>query len=94
MLKTFYTGLGGWADRQLPDGTVEWRAPTGHICTTQPGGSIFFPVLAIGTGELALPAHEPAARTSHRRGINEARLAVEAAEHAARIAACNDPPPV
>jgi hypothetical protein len=52
LLKTFYTPCGGWADRQLPDGTVEWTAPSGHTYTTTPGGSIFFPVLARSTGEL------------------------------------------
>jgi hypothetical protein len=52
LLKTFYTGGGGWTDRQLPDGTVEWTAPSGHTYTTIPGGSIFFPVLARSTGEL------------------------------------------
>lgn len=55
LLKTFYTGMGGWADRQLPDGTVVWTAPSGQPYTTTPGGSIFFPVLATPTGELVLP---------------------------------------
>jgi hypothetical protein len=54
LLKTFYAGSGGWADRQLPDGTVEWTAPSGHIYPTTPTGSIFFPVLASATGELKL----------------------------------------
>jgi hypothetical protein len=52
LLKTFYTGTGGWSDRQLTDGSVEWTAPSGHTYTTTPGGSIFFPVLATPTGEL------------------------------------------
>jgi hypothetical protein len=52
LVKTFYPGPGGWADKQLPDGTVQWTAPTGHTYTTKPGGSIFFPVLARSTGEL------------------------------------------
>jgi Domain of unknown function (DUF222) len=55
LLKTFYTRCGGgWADRQLPDGTVEWTSPSGHTYTTTPGGSIFFPVLARSTGELKI----------------------------------------
>jgi Domain of unknown function (DUF222) len=54
LLKTFYTRCGGWADRQLPDGTVEWTAPSGHTYTTTPGGSIFFPALARSTGELKI----------------------------------------
>ena len=36
-------------------------------------------------------ADERAARIRHGRSINEARLAAEAAEYAARIAPCNDP---
>ncbi|MGA8329951.1 MAG: HNH endonuclease signature motif containing protein, partial [Mycobacterium sp.] len=52
LLKTFYGGSGGWTDRQLADGTVNWTAPSGHIYTTKPGGSFFFPVLATPTGEL------------------------------------------
>jgi Domain of unknown function (DUF222) len=52
LLKTFYSRCGGWADRQLPDGTVQWTAPSGHTYTTTPGGSIFFPMLASSTGGL------------------------------------------
>ncbi len=55
LLKTFYTGVGGWADRQLADGTVQWTSPTGHTYTTTPGASTFFPQLGASTGELALP---------------------------------------
>jgi Domain of unknown function (DUF222) len=55
LLKTFYTGNGGWADRQLPDGTVEWTAPSGHVYRTTPDGSAFFQVLAASTGELTVP---------------------------------------
>ena len=39
LLKTFYIGADGWADKQLPDGTVIWTAPTGHMYTTKPGGT-------------------------------------------------------
>ncbi|WP_343599554.1 hypothetical protein [Mycobacterium sp.] len=49
LLKTFYTGPTGWADRQLPDGTAQWTAPTGHTCATKPGGSSFFPALGAPT---------------------------------------------
>ncbi len=30
LLKTFYGGPDGWHDRQQPDGTIVWTAPTGH----------------------------------------------------------------
>jgi hypothetical protein len=36
---------------------------------------------------------ERAARIASERRINQARIAAEAARKAARIAACNDPPP-
>jgi hypothetical protein len=114
LLKTFYCGPNGWLDRQEPDGTVIWTSPTGHTHTTKPGGSLFFPVLALPTDKLVLPSSIPpptahrglmmptrqrtraedrAARISYERGINEARIAAEAAERAKRLAACNDPPP-
>jgi hypothetical protein len=62
LLKTFYTGSGGWADKQLPDGTVVWTAPTGRTYSTKPGGSLFFPTLATPTGEASIRklATEPA----------------------------------
>jgi hypothetical protein len=51
LLKTFYAGF-GWTDRQLPDGTIVWTAPTGHTYTTQPHGGALFPALAQPTAEL------------------------------------------
>jgi hypothetical protein len=38
-------------------------------------------------------AADRVARNNWERGINEARIAAEAAREAERIAACNDPPP-
>ncbi|WP_164478721.1 HNH endonuclease signature motif containing protein, partial [Mycolicibacterium stellerae] len=43
LMKTFWTGIGGWADQQLPDATVIWTAPSGKTYTTQPGSRLFFP---------------------------------------------------
>ena len=54
LLKTFYNRAGGWADRQHPDGIVEWRSPSGKVYTTKPGGALFFPALAAPTGEIVL----------------------------------------
>jgi hypothetical protein len=53
LLKTFYVGPAGWAETQLPDGTVHWVAPTGHTYTTKPGGQLYFPALGQSTGKLA-----------------------------------------
>jgi hypothetical protein len=86
LLKTFYTGVGGWADRQLHDGTVEWTSPTGHIYTTKPGASVFFPALAASTGKLALPTTMRAA-VANRGLMMPARRQTRVAERSARIAA-------
>jgi Domain of unknown function (DUF222) len=96
LLKTFYIGLGGWADRQLPDGTVIWTAPTGHTYVTKPGGSLFFPQLAIPTGELVVPESSGPPQTNHglmmptrkrtRAADRAYRIALERQHNAARIA--------
>jgi hypothetical protein len=52
LIKTFYAGLGGWTDQQMPDGTVILTAPTGHTYATDPHGASMFPALAQSTGEL------------------------------------------
>ncbi|MGE5698032.1 MAG: HNH endonuclease, partial [Candidatus Sericytochromatia bacterium] len=40
---------------------VVWTAPTGHRYTTYPGGGLFFPALAVPTGELIVPEEAPRA---------------------------------
>jgi hypothetical protein len=86
LLKTFYTGVGGWADRQLADGTVEWTAPSGHTYTTKPGGATFFPTLAMSTGGLKLPSTSET--SSIAKGLMmPARRRTRAAERTTRIAA-------
>jgi hypothetical protein len=45
LLKTFWSGDGGWRDRQLPDGTVIWTSPGGQTHTTRPGSRLLFPSL-------------------------------------------------
>ncbi|MHA7652812.1 HNH endonuclease signature motif containing protein [Mycobacterium sp. ML4] len=46
LLKTFWGGPRGWRDRQLPDGTIIWTAPTGHTYITRPGSRLLFPALS------------------------------------------------
>ena len=55
LVKTFYCGPGGWTDAQLPDGTIVFTAPTGHIYRTEPLGGMLFPALRQSTGVLSLP---------------------------------------
>ncbi|MEN4446829.1 HNH endonuclease signature motif containing protein, partial [Mycobacterium sp. SM3041] len=43
LLKTFYGGPDGWQDRQQPDGTIVWTAPTGHTYISVPESRILFP---------------------------------------------------
>jgi hypothetical protein len=57
LIKTFHNGVGGWTDRQLPDGTIVLTAPTGHIYRTEAHGAAMFPALAEPTGGLDLPAY-------------------------------------
>jgi hypothetical protein len=47
-----------WADQQLPDGTVIWRAPSGHTYVTTPGSAWLFPQLCVTTGDLVMPTVE------------------------------------
>lgn len=49
LLKTFWTGLQGWRDRQQPDATIIWTDPTGHTWTTRPGSRLLFPTLCLPT---------------------------------------------
>ncbi|MDT5208479.1 MAG: hypothetical protein QOF67_894, partial [Mycobacterium sp.] len=55
LIKTFLTGIGGWKDQQLPDGTITLTAPTGHTYTTTAHGAAMFPALGHPTGDLDLP---------------------------------------
>ena len=103
LLKTFCTGPKGWADRQLPDGTVIWTSPSGHTYTTKPGGSLFFPQLAIPTGKLvrAAATSPPDAirsvmmptRRRTRTQDRAYRLQYERGVNEARLAANFEPPP-
>jgi hypothetical protein len=59
LLKTFWTALGGWCDRQLVDGTLIWTSPTGHTYTTYPGSLHLFPQLCEPTATLWAGDHPP-----------------------------------
>jgi hypothetical protein len=83
LLKTFYSGPNGWQDRQEADGTVIWTSPTGHTYTTKPGGSLFFPALAIPTGTLTLPTLAPSG-AGNRGAMMPTRRRTRAADRAAR----------
>jgi hypothetical protein len=84
LLKTFHSRVGGWHDRQEPDGTVIWTSPSGHEYLTKPGGTLLFPALAAPTGALVLPKGMRAA--GEDRGLMmPTRKQTRAQERAARI---------
>jgi hypothetical protein len=49
--ETFWTGTEGWADQQMPDGTVIWASPSGQTYVTTPGSTLLFPSLCVPSGE-------------------------------------------
>ncbi|MFV8161633.1 HNH endonuclease signature motif containing protein [Mycobacterium sp. 134] len=82
LVKTFCPG---WSDRQLPDGTVEITAPTGHTYTTEPHGAGMFPTLGTPTGELNLP--EPPAASPDRGAMMPRRRHTREQDRQDRITA-------
>ena len=104
LLKTFWNGPTGWRDRQLPDGTVIWTSPTGHVYTTKPGSALLFPSLCRPTGEL-WPGDPPQPDSSDARDAlmprrrqtraqNRIRaIAAERKLNEERAAEHNKPPP-
>jgi hypothetical protein len=104
LLKTFWCGPGGWRDRQLPDGTVIWTAPTGHNYSTYPGSTMLFPSLCIPTATL-WASDPPKVEAVGDRGVmmprrkqtradNRAqRIAAERRLNDDHVAERNKPPP-
>lgn len=82
LVKTFLR----WTDRQLPDGTVIWRAPSEHIYVTAPGSALIFPHLCVPTGDVrpVERRHEPDADRTLRV---PQRRRTRAAAHARYVAA-------
>ncbi|WP_349269228.1 HNH endonuclease [Mycolicibacterium parafortuitum] len=85
LLKTFWTGPGGWKDRQHPDGTIVWTSPTGHTYTTHPGSRLLFPALCKPTGTLWTgdPPHVPL--SDNRAAMMPRRTRTRAQSRAAYI---------
>ncbi|MDD7811344.1 DUF222 domain-containing protein [Mycobacterium sp. CSUR Q5927] len=95
LLKTFWTGPGGWHDTQHPDGTVDWTSPTGHTYTTQPGSALLFPTLHMPTGTPP-PTTPPAPPTAGRGLMMPTRKRTRIHDRAHRInseRALNKAPP-
>ncbi len=100
LLKTFWSGEKGWAEKQYSDGTIIWTSPAGRSYTTRPGGAAFFPQLSESTGELNTDALQPVSaggrtlmmptRRLGRAEERDARIRWERGLNEARWAA--DPP--
>ena len=86
MLKTFWTG---WADRQLPDGTVVWTSPSGKTHKTLPGSRIFFPAWDITTATLPAPTTDPIPATGVMMPKRRRTRAAERARHIQQERALN-----
>jgi len=88
LLKTFWLG---WSDRQLPDGTVVWTSPTGHVYTTVPASRALFPQWDTTTAALPPPPTPPPPMTpseiAARAAMMPRRRRTRAAEEARRLAA-------
>jgi hypothetical protein len=98
LLKTFW----GWLDRQLPDGTVIWTAPSGQTYTTRPGSALLFPTLCRPTAPVTARARatpDPAAglkmprRKQTREHNRQQSIEAERRLNDAHVAERNKPPP-
>jgi hypothetical protein len=85
LLKTFWTGPGGFHDIQHPDGTVEFTSPSGRRYRTKPLGALFFPQLAAASGG-HVPRGEPPPKAGPNGANMPRRRRSRAADRAARIA--------
>ncbi|MEB3981623.1 HNH endonuclease signature motif containing protein [Mycobacterium sp. 663a-19] len=83
LVKTFL----GWAEQQLPDGTLILTAPTGHTYVTTPGSALLFPSLcrAVG-GFAAVEADPPPDYCAERTAMMPKRRRTRAQDRAYRIA--------
>ena len=72
LMKTFWIGVGGWSDQQLPDATVIWTAPSGATFTTHPGSRLLFPTWNVTTAELPAARNETTTRRAPPRADDAA----------------------
>jgi hypothetical protein len=84
LIKTFM----GWAEQQLPDGTLILTSPAGHTYVTTPGSALLFPSLCRSVGGLfpATEADPPIDYCAERTAMMPKRRRTRAQERAYRIA--------
>jgi hypothetical protein len=85
LLKTFWSGPRGWRDEQLPDGTVVWTAPSGHVYRTVPGSVLLIPALSVPTGSVEFPPAEAEPPSPYRGLAMPQRKRTRAADRHRRI---------
>lgn len=102
LLKTFWAGEDGWRDRQYPDGTIVWTAPSGKTYITETGSRLLFPAWDISTDALPVNVHVPLrdnrgvmmpSRRRTRAADRAYRITCERALNDAHVAERNKPPP-
>lgn len=69
LVKTFYSGPGGWTETQYPDGAVAFTAPTGHRYITYAAGAQLYPTLSAPTGALGNASAPPPAAANRGQAM-------------------------
>src|SRR5438270_7858343 len=84
LVKTFF----GWAEQQLPDGTLILTSPAGQTYVTTPGSALLFPSLCYSVGGMPAPEADPAPQDycDQRAAMMPKRRRTRAQEHAYRVA--------
>jgi hypothetical protein len=84
LIKTFF----GWAEQQLPDGTLILTSPSGHTYVTTPGSALLFPSLCYSVGGIPTPEADPAPDyCAERAAMMPRRRRTRAQDRAYRVAA-------
>jgi hypothetical protein len=83
LIKTFM----GWAEQQLPDGTLILTSPAGHTYVTTPGSALLFPSLCYSVGGMPTPeADPPVEYCAERTAMMPKRRRTRAQDRAYRVA--------
>jgi uncharacterized protein DUF222 len=84
LVKTFW----GWAEKQLPDGTLILNSPAGRTYVTTPGSALLFPSLCHAVGGIPAAEVDPPADDycGERTAMMPRRRRTRAQHHAQRIA--------
>ena len=78
----------GWAEQQLPDGTLILTSPAGRTYVTTPGSALLFPSLCYSVGGMPTPEADPppADYCAERAAMMPTRRRTRAQDRAYRVA--------